>query len=204
MFSGINRSCRVMAAVTAAALLSLTAACGSDSSDSSTSSGGAAADGGDSDSGGGLGSTITMSFDITGAVTVKGDSSSLPAVDNGADPANCAAYAKGGQKDDEVHYVLPSFMKDKVDGKQLLVGATIDKYTGPGTYGTDQLTDQGTPAGIDIDGKLYFQQSGTKSEAVVNADGGGTWTFTGLDVQNPNNTQGGSPISGKLTWTCKD
>jgi hypothetical protein len=197
MFSAKIRSCRLMAAAT---LLLLTAACGGGST---TSSGdGATADGGGS--GSGLGSTIKMSFDITGAVTVKGDSSSIPAVDNGVDPDNCAAYAKGGKKDDEVHYVLPSFMHDKVGGKQLLVGALVDEYTGPGTYEKGQLTDQGTPAGIDIDGKLYFQQSGTKSEAVINADGGGTWTFTGLDVQNKNNTQGGSPISGKLTWTCND
>jgi hypothetical protein len=191
-----------MAAAAVAGLLWLSAGC---SSDSGSATSGGAADGTGADGGGdSVGSTIKMSFDITGAVTVKGDSASIPAVDNGVDPDNCAAYAKGGQKDGELHYVLPSFMHDKIDGKQLLVGALVEKYQGPGTYGTDQLTDQGSPAGIDIDGKLYFQQSGTKSEVVINADGGGTWTFTGLDVQNPSNTQGGSPISGKLTWTCKD
>jgi hypothetical protein len=187
-----------MAALAAVAVLSLTAACGSKSSDV----GGSAA--ADPAGGSGLGATITMSFDITGAVTVKGDSTSIPAVDNGQDPDNCAAYAKGGQKDDGVHYVLPSFMHDKIGGKQLLVGAKIIPYGGPGTYGKDKLTDDGTPAGIDVDGKLYFIQGGATSVVVVAADGGGSWTFTGLDVQNANNTQGGSPISGKLTWTCKN
>jgi hypothetical protein len=200
MFGGINRSSRAIAMVAAAALLGLTAACGSGSSDA----GGTGADGGVSGGGDGLGSKITMSFDITGAVSVKGDSSSLPAVDNGQDPDNCAAYAKGGKKDDEIHYVLPSFMHDKVGGHQLLVGATVIPYTGPGTYGKDKLTDQGTPAGVDIDGTLYFIQGDTTSEAVINPDGGGSWTFTNLQVQNANNTQGGHPISGKLTWTCKD
>jgi hypothetical protein len=119
-----------------------------------------------------------MSFDLTGTVTVKGDSASIPAVDNGQDPDSCAAYAKGGKKDDEVHFVLPSFMHDKIDGKQLLVGATVTEYTGPGTYGKDKLTDDGTPAGIDVDGTLYFTQNDTKSEAVINPDGDGTWTFT--------------------------
>jgi hypothetical protein len=184
----------------AAALLALTAACGSSGSADAGSDDAVAAPGG----GSGLGSKITMSFDITGSVTIKGESSSIPAVDNGVDPDNCAAYAKGGKKDDEVHYVFPSFMHDKVDGKQLLVGAKVVEYTGPGDYGNDKITDAGSPPGIDVDGKLYFAQSGTKSEAVITADGGGTWTFTGLDVQNPNNTQGGSPISGKITWTCKD
>ena len=194
-----------MAAFAAAAILALTAACGSSGGGSGDGTGGGAGSGADAGGGdSGLGSTITMSFDITGAVTVKGDSASIPAVDNGTDPDNCAAYAKGGKKDDEVHYVLPSFMHDKVGGKQLLVGAKVIPYAGPGTYGRDKLTDDGSPAGIDIDGTLYFTQHDTKSEVVVAADGGGSWTFTGLDVQNKNNTQGGSPISGKLTWTCKD
>ena len=190
-----------VAAVAAVALLAVTAACGSSSGsgDTGSSDTGAAAGGGN-----GLGSKITMTFDITGSVTVKGRSSSLPAVDNGTDPDNCAAYAKGGKKDDEVHFVFPSFMHDKVDGKQLLVGAKVVEYTGPGDYPGDKITDAGSPPGIDIDGKLYFAQSGTRSDAVITPDGGGTWTFTGLDVQNSNNTQGGSPIDGKISWTCSD
>jgi hypothetical protein len=198
MFSGINRSCRVPAAVTAAGLLALTTACDSKAAGSSnaadSSKAGAVA--------GASGATVRMSFDITGAVTVKGDSASVPAFDSAKAPVSCATYAKGGQKDGAVHFVLPSVMHDKVGGKQLLVGATIDKYTGPGTYGTDQLTDQGTPAGIDVDGKTYFQQTSSTSAAVINADGGGTWTFTDLNVQNPDGTEGTPKISGKLTWTC--
>ena len=198
MFSGSNRSCRAMVAV---ALLALTAACGGAGGGTDPADAGPAVDAG---GGGGLGSKITMTFDITGSVTIEGEASSIPAVDNGTDPDNCAAYAKGGKKDDEVHFVFPSFMHDKVDGKQLLVGAKVVEYTGPGDYPGDKLTDDGSPAGIDVDGKLYFAQSGTRSEAVITADGGGTWTFTGLDVQNPNNTQGGSPIDGKISWTCTD
>lgn len=202
MFSGSNRSCRVMAA---AALLALTAACGSAGSADAGSGDAGSADAGSVDAaGGGLGSKVTMTFDITGSVTVKGRSSSIPAVDNGVDPDDCAAYAEGGKKDDEVHFVFPSFMHDRIDGKQLLVGAKIVEYTGPGAYPGDKITDAGSPPGIDVDGKLYFAQSGTRSEAVITADGGGTWTFTGLDVQNRDNTQGGSPISGRITWTCQD
>jgi hypothetical protein len=198
MFSGINRSCRVPAAVTAAGLLALTTACdskaaGSSNAADSTNSGAVA---------GGSGPTVRMTFDITGAVMVKGDSASVPAFDSAKAPVSCATYAKGGQKDGAVHFVLPSVMHDKVSGKQLLVGVLIDKYTGPGTYGTDQLTDQGTPAGIEIDGKTYFQQSDAKSAAVINADGGGTWTFTALNVQNADGTEGSAKVSGKLTWTC--
>jgi hypothetical protein len=196
MFSSRNRSWLVLAT---AVLLASTAACGGTSGSATSPSDGVPAGDGVS-----LGSTITMTFDIAGAATVKGTSSSIPGVDNGVDPDNCAAYAKGGQKNGKLHYVLPRDMHDPIDGKQLLVGALVDDYTGPGTYGTDQLTDMGSPAGIDIDGKIYFQQRETKSEVVVDADGGGSWTFTELDVQKENNTQGGTPISGKVTWSCKD
>jgi hypothetical protein len=195
---------RLGGAAAALSLLGAVVACGgSDSGDGSGADSVAA----DSGGGSGLGPVIKMNFDLTGDRQLSGASSSMPAVDNGISPETCADYAKGGKDadDGETHYVLPQNMNDKVGGKQLFVGVTVKDYTGPGTYEKKSLTDQGSPPGIIVDGKLYYTQGGTTSQVVVDDKAGGSWTFAGLSVKNADGTEGGGPtLSGKLTWTCKN
>jgi hypothetical protein len=188
---------RPTAAVAALSLLAAVAACGGGGGDS------AAADGG----GSGLGPVVSATFELTGEHQVSGKSASMPAVDNGVSPQTCAEYAKGGKDEDdgETHFVLPQTMNDKVGGKQLFVGVIVKDYTGPGTYEKKSLTDQGSPPGIIVDGTLYYTQGATASRVVVDDKAGGSWTFDGLSVKNPDGTEGGGPtLSGKLTWTCEN
>jgi hypothetical protein len=180
-------------------LLSLLAACGGTAAGSGAAAGGAADDGG-------YGSPMTqVTVDVSGSVTVKGTSSALPATEHGVDYNTCAQYAKGEADDSgDKYFVLPQDLKQLVGGKQVLVGAMIEDYTGPSGYGGGKLTDSGTPAGLSFDGKLYFMGEGSKSTVSVTGDGGGKWEFTGLVVQNANNTQSGGKLSGSVAWTCKN
>jgi hypothetical protein len=190
---------RPTAAVAALSLLAAVAACGGSGADSVSGDGGSG--------GSGLGPVVSVSFEVTGEQQVSGKSASMPAVDNGISPQTCAQYAAGGKDEDdgETHFVLPQTMNDKVGGKQLFVGVIVKDYTGPGTYEKASLTDQGSPPGIIVDGTLYYTQGDTTSRVVVDGKAGGSWTFAGLSVKNPDGTEGGGPaLSGELTWTCSN
>jgi hypothetical protein len=191
---------RTWALVVAGGLVALTAACGGSSGSSDSSDSGAAADAG---SGGGD-PTTKVTVDVTGEVTLKGTLSALPATYSGVDYKSCADYGKGETDDGNPYFVLPRDLKGDVDGKQILVGAEIKDYKGPAAYPAEQLTDQGTPAGVSFSGKLYFIGSGATSTATIDANGGGKWEFTNLSVQNANNTQSSGKLSGSVTWTCNN
>jgi hypothetical protein len=191
--SGHRALTRRLAAAAALAGVLATAACGG-SDDPGAS-------GSDSDGGGGSGAAITMTFALTGATTVKGEHRATPGSDDGPAAETCAAYAKGSK---ESHFVLPSLVNATVDGKKVFLGALVDPYAGPGTYRKKDLHDQGSPPGIDVDGKLYLMLTDSTSEVTVGPDGGGSWTFTGLVVRDADGTDGDDPVDGSVTWTCED
>jgi hypothetical protein len=200
MFSGINRSCRGVAAVVLAGLLSTTAACGSD--------GGADSSG---DNTGDSGNTVQdlhteVAVDVTGAVTLKGSSKAPMSTNNGVDYKSCDQYGGGEQNDEgRKYFVLPQGLIDSIDGKRVFVGVMIKDYKGAGSYDRKTLTDTGSPPGIILGDTLYYTQRKTISKVTTDGKGGGSWEFTGLSVQNPDGTEGGGPaVSGTVKWTCKE
>ena len=194
MFSGINRSCRAMAVLATAGLLSLTAACGGDSA-------GAVGDTGNS-----VGSLHTeVTVDVTGAVTLKGTSKAPMPTNNGVDYKSCDQYGDGEADDEGVnYYVIPQMLTDSIDGKTVYVGAMVKNYHGAGTYERATLTDTGSPPGISFGGDLFYTQQATTSTITTDGKGGGSWVFTGLSVKNPDGTEGGGPaVSGTVKWSCQ-
>jgi hypothetical protein len=196
MFSGVNRSCRGLAAVLMAGVLTTTvAACGGDGS---TDAG---------DSGMTVGDLHTeVAVDVTGAVTLKGSSRAPMATNNGVDYQSCDQYG-GGEQDDEgqKYFVLPQMPIDSIDGKRVYVGAMIKDYHGAGSYEKGTLTDTGSPPGVSFDGTLYYTQQDSTSQITTDGEGGGSWVFTGLSVKNPDGTEGGGPqVSGSVTWSCAE
>lgn len=189
--SGHRALTRRLGAAAALAGVLATAACGG--SDDPGASG--------SDGGGGSGLKITMTFAVSGAAAVKGDHGATPGSDDGPGAESCAAYAKGSK---ESHFVLPSLLNATIDGKKVFLGALVDPYTGPGTYEKKDLHDQGSPPGIDIDGKLYLMLTDSTSQVTVDGDGGGSWEFTGLVVRDADGTDGEEPLDGSVKWTCDD
>jgi hypothetical protein len=194
MFSGINRSCRVLTVLLSAVVLT---ACG----------GGDGEDAGSGDTGMTVQDLHTeVTVDVTGAVTLKGSSRTPMATNNGVDYKSCDQYGGGEQNDEgRKYFVLPQMLIDKVDGKTVFVGAMIKNYDGAGTYEKKTLTDSGSPPGVSFDGTLYYTQEGSTSKVTTDGKGGGAWEFTGLSVKNPDGTEGGGPaVSGSVTWTCKE
>lgn len=201
MFVGINRSCRGVAAVLLAGVLSTSvAACGG-GDDAADAGGGGVGDSGMSVSD--LHTEITV--DVTGAVTLKGSSRAPMATNNGVSYTSCDQYG-GGEQDDQgkKYFVLPQMPVDSIDGRRVYVGAMVEDYHGAGSYEKGSLTDTGSPPGISFGDELYYTQQDTTSTVTTDGKGGGTWVFTGLSVKNPDGTEGGGPaVSGSVTWTCE-
>jgi hypothetical protein len=184
----------------AGCLLAMTAACGGGDAPAGAAEGGAA------DLGTVPGSpVIDLTVDVTGEVTAKGSTTALAATNNGVDYTSCEQYAKGedggnGKK----YFVLPNFVNGPIDGKKVFVGAMVKGYHGPANYGSDEMTDSGSPPGLSFDGKLYFRAGGADMNVTVEGDGGGKWEFTGLVVQKPDGTYSDGKVSGSVTWKCKN
>lgn len=167
--------------------------------------GGGNGGGGNGGNGNAQGGKLTVKIDLTGEVTLNGTlTMGIP----GAKLINtCADYVKGSHEDGQSLFALPSLISvdtGKIDGKELAIDALIEDYTGPGSYGRDKIAGNGSEGGILIDYKPYsVLPEGTSSQVVVDASGGGSWTFTRLafDDGSGNPSPG---INGKITWTCQD
>jgi hypothetical protein len=153
--------------------------------------------------GGGLGGgTLTVTVNITGDATVSGTATQDA---QGAKIINSCADSVAG---DNGEYQIPDLQTaNSVGGTSVSIEALVVDYTGPGTYGRDKLEGQGTNAGILIGGTsgsnyaLHDRDPAT-SQVVIDGNGGGTWTFTGL-IKDPEKS-GNPTISGSVSWTCKD
>jgi hypothetical protein len=154
-------------------------------------------DGGSDDSGGACGSEsgFCITVDITGATTVHGTAQTL-------NLSTCADYAKGGSPDGSLQ--LPGLLGEKIGGQEISAVNEIREYTGPGTYEKDMLKSVAGVIDISIDNTPYQPADDTTAQAVINADGSGSFTFTNLkEGEQGNPTTAKGTISGSYTWTCR-
>ncbi|MBB5867498.1 hypothetical protein F4553_000877 [Allocatelliglobosispora scoriae] len=179
-----------------AALLGLAAAaCGPD--DPAPTPTGAAPKGAAGDSAA-SDSPLTVSFDISGTVAVKGELKTVfPNLGNATFPKTCGEYVKG--KDGR--FPLPKIFLAKLGTITPTVNVTLLDYAGPATYALRSV-ERRTASGVDVntlllDPKGVFRLNDSSTTTVtVGADGGGDWTFTGLA-----DSKGGT-INGSVTWKC--
>jgi hypothetical protein len=189
---------RGLAGLAAGGLMLFASACGS-SDPQSPGGGNPAADGAD---GASEGARLTVTFDITGGTTIKGTvTADIPS--NSLAPTTCAEYAAGMQSDGRTVFSLPSLeLAGQVGGHEVSVEAGVNDYNGPGTYTADKLYGVGSRANILVDKKQQYEVlvHTTDTKMVVDAYGGGAWTFTHLSARSDTPQPG---IDGKISWTCK-
>ncbi|MEU8659637.1 hypothetical protein [Actinoplanes philippinensis] len=148
-----------------------------------------------------LGPELTLTFDITGAVTVQGSMTALAPSGGSHFLKTCAEYARGAA---EKQFLTAGLLDGPVTGHDITVEMWIADYTGPGAYPKDRLVAPGSRPSIAIDNTVYGTwPDSTAGKAVTDGKGGGSWTFTKLAKTG----EGGLPgdaISGKVSWTCRE
>jgi hypothetical protein len=94
---------------------------------------------------------------------------------------------------------------EDIGGQKVSAVNEIRAYNGPGTYEKDMLKSVAGVIDVSIDTTPYQPADDTTAQAVVNADGSGSFTFTNLkEGEQGNPTKPKGTISGSLTWTCSD
>ena len=94
---------------------------------------------------------------------------------------------------------------DEIGGKKVSAYNEIREYAGPGTYEKDVIRSVAGVIDVSIDTTPYQLADETTAQAVINADGSGSFTFANLkegEQGNPTTPKG--MISGSYTWTCTD
>lgn len=155
---------------------------------------------------GSLEGPVTVTFDVTGDVTMSGSATSIRPTDVDLEPISCAEWADGVKHHDgSTRFYAPLNYLDMIDGKTVVSYVHVSKYDGPGTYTVDQLKyDAGGSGFLHIDDVEFVPPyPDADVELVVNDDGSGSYTFDKLDESV---TGGATPqnISGSMTWTCED
>jgi hypothetical protein len=139
---------------------------------------------------------LTFTFDVSGVVPFKGDAQTLLPSLAGKQPASCAEYVKGVNGE----LPLPRMFINKVSDQTLGMGITLLDYTGPGNYGRDAI--EKLPGGTEsnvlsgVPGGAFKLNASSTSAIVIEAGGGGSWTFTDIAKSD------GGKVSGKVTWKC--
>jgi hypothetical protein len=190
------RARRFGSMILAASLFAGIAACGA-TDDSETDAGG---------SGSGLvGPQLTVTFALTGAISLSGKQNAAVPTDNGAFASSCADYAKGSKdKNGRVFYMAAGLLDGPVAGKKVTLEMWIKNYKGPGTYPKDQLAAPGSEPSIAVDNKIYGTwPDSTSSKAVTDGKGGGSWTFSKLATTGPGGKPGAA-VSGSVKWSCRE
>jgi hypothetical protein len=138
--------------------------------------------------------TYRVSIHVTGAFTQDFQITSSQSYGQGS----CAQRAAHGQ-DPTVPASQQAFSIPAPSyNPNVAIVATIRRYTGPGTYGQDQIGN----STVTVNNTAPFSvggQSGTIT-ATVSADGSGSLTFAGAEQLDP----GKPTLSGSVTWTCTD
>ena len=153
---------------------------------------------GSSDGSGACGSEsgFCITDDITGAATVQGTTQAL-------NLGTCADFAKGESPGGDLQ--LPGLLGEEIGGQKVSAVNEIREYAGPGTYEKDVIRSVGGVIDVSIDTTPYQLADETTAQAVINADGSGSFTFANLkegEQGNPTTPKG--MISGSYTWTCTD
>jgi hypothetical protein len=192
---------------TTAAVLATVTGCSADTGGSTPAAGSGAGisagsggeDGAADDAGSGAcgsESGFCVTVDITGAATVQGTADSL-------NLGTCADYAKGDSPGGSLQ--LPGLLGEEVGGQEISAVNEIREYAGPGTYEKDMLKSVAGVIDVSIGTTPYQPTDDTTAQAVINADGSGSFTFTNLEEgEQGNPTTAKGVISGSLTWTCSD
>ncbi|MEV0458307.1 hypothetical protein [Catellatospora methionotrophica] len=145
----------------------------------------------------------TVTYDLSGGVSLKGTTEAAAYVEGEVSLDSCTKYGKGGTKDGKGIFTLPYREKSKIEGKTIHLQANVSPYQGPGTYeGNKPLAGvMGSEPGLFIDQEGYSVGfEGATSTLTVNADGSGSWKFTGMLP----NSHALKPINGTITWTCAE
>ena len=141
-------------------------------------------------------SGFCITVDITGAVTVQGTAEAL-------NLGTCADFAKGEAPGGDLQ--LPGLLGEEIGGKKVSAFNEIRGYAGPGTYEKDVIRSVAGVIDVSIDTTPYQLADETTAQAVINADGSGSFTFANLkegEQGNPTTPKG--MISGSYSWTCTD
>ena len=157
----------------------------------------AASDGGNGGGGAcGSESGFCITVDITGATTVQGTAQTI-------NLGTCADYVKGESAGGG--FQLPGLLGEEIGGHEISAVNEIPEYAGPGTYEKDMLKSVAGVIDVSIDNTPYQPDADTTAQAVINADGSGSFTFTNLkEGEQGNSTASKGVISGSFTWTCSD
>jgi hypothetical protein len=165
-----------------------------DSAPSADSAAGADSAGSGGDGACGSESGFCITVDISGATTLQGTAQSL-------NLTTCADYAKGASTDGSLQ--MPGLLGEAIGGRELSAVNEISPYTGPGTYEKDAIKSVAGVIDVSIDNTPYQLADDTTAQAVVNADGSGSFTFANLkEGEQGNPTAPKGVISGSFTWTC--
>ena len=98
---------------------------------------------------------------------------------------------------------MPGLLGEAIGGRELSAVNEISPYTGPGTYEKDAIKSVAGVIDVSIDNTPYQLADDTTAQAVVNADGSGSFTFANLkEGEQGNPTAPKGVISGSFTWTC--
>jgi hypothetical protein len=153
----------------------------------------------------GLGPQLTVTFDLTGAISLSGKQNAAVPTDNGTFASSCADYAKGStDKNGKTFYMAAGLLDGPVAGKKVTLEMWIKDYTGPGSYSKDRLAAPGSEPSIAVDSKIYGTwPDSTSSKAVTDGKGGGVWTFKKLAVTGPEGKPGAA-VSGTVKWACRE
>jgi hypothetical protein len=100
---------------------------------------------------------------------------------------------------------LPLFLDGTNDGTMFALESLVTDYRGPGTYGIDALSGEGTDFTIVV-GDLRYQphpEGTSTAEITVADDGSGSLSASGFVVEDGS---GGvsDPIDAEISWTCTD
>ena len=135
-----------------------------------------------------------MQVVVTGSVQVSGTVLIPGSVQVGVDTSSCSAWAKGKASSSSFSIPRPDY-GTVLDGNDLSININTggSVYTGPGTYSTAFGGAFGA-GGVNFVGP---HSSGATGQAVINADGSGSYAFS-----NVPSTSGSGTASGSFTWTC--
>ena len=161
------------------------AAAGADTADAAVGSGACGSESG-----------FCITVDITGAATVQGTAQAL-------NLGTCADFAKGESPGADLQ--LPGMLGEEIGGQKVSAVNEIREYAGPGTYEKDVIRSVAGVIDVSIDTTPYQLADETTAQAVINADGSGSFTFANLkegEQGNPTTPKG--MISGSYSWTCTD
>jgi hypothetical protein len=126
--------------------------------------------------------------DITGAATVQGTAQAL-------NLDTCADFAKGESPGGDLQ--LPGLLGEDIGGQEVSAVNEIREYAGPGTYEKESLRPVAGVIDVSIGTTPYQPTDDTTAQAVINADGSGSFTFTDLkegEQGNPTTPKGGKSV----------